>query len=78
MSLTSEGENGLIKYNVSRYDDSTRGEVETAIPLMRGGISEKDTGCRARCQLVAGGGDHIWVAKARKHTEMGVVRWRAV
>ena len=42
MSLTSEGENGLIKYNVSRYDDSMRGEVETAIPLMIRGISQKD------------------------------------
>ena len=49
---------------MSRDDDAMRGEVETAIPLMRGGISEKDTCCRARCQLVTGGGGHIWVAKA--------------
>ena len=70
MSLTSEGENGLIKHNVSRYDDLTRGEVETAIPLMIRGISQKDTGCRTWCELVWRSGLQIRITQATEDTQV--------
>ena len=61
-----------------RDDYATRGEVETAITLMGGGISEEHAGGRARRQLVASSGGHIWVTEAPKNPKKGVIRWRAV
>ena len=45
---------------------------------MGGGISEEHAGGRARRQLVASCGGHIWVTEAPKNSKKGVIRWRAV
>ena len=62
----------------SRDDYASSREVETAITLMGGGISEEHAGGRARRQLVASSGGHIWVTEAPKNPKKGVIRWRAV
>ena len=63
---------------MSRDDYATSREVETTITLMGGGISEEHAGGRARRQLVASCGGHIWVTEAPKNPKKGVIRWRAV
>ena len=63
---------------MSRDDYATRGEVETAITLMGGGISEEHAGGGARRQLVASCGGHVRLTEAPEDTEKGVIWWRAV
>ena len=63
---------------MSRDDYATSREVETTITLMGGGISEEHASGRARRQLVASCGGHIWVTEAPKNPKKGVIRWRAV
>jgi hypothetical protein len=69
-----EGKTSLVKYNIARNDDAPGLEIETAVPLVRGGITEKGTSCRARSELVASRGGQIAVAETPKDMKMGVIR----
>ena len=70
MSLASEGKGGLIKHNVSRYDDAKHGEVKIAISLMIRWISQKDTGYRMWCELVWRSGLQIRITQATEDTQV--------
>jgi hypothetical protein len=52
---------------MSRDDDTSSGQVKTAIPLMRGGMSQKHAGNGARCKFVGCRGRHVGVAEVAKH-----------
>ena len=70
MSLASEGKNGLIKHNMSRYNNPTHGEVETTISLMIRRISQKDTCCRTRRELVWRSGLQIRITQATEDAQV--------
>jgi hypothetical protein len=46
--MGGEGEGRLVEDDMSRDDDTSSGQVKTAIPLMSEGISKKNTGGGAR------------------------------
>jgi len=58
---------------MARDDDLPSGEVETAVPLVRGGITEEDTSCRTGSKLVFGSGSHVGIAQTAENTKMSVV-----
>ena len=70
MSLTGKGKSGLIKHNMSRYDNATRRKVETATSLMIRWISQKDTGCRARHKLMWRSSLQVRITQAIEDTQV--------
>ena len=70
MSLASKEKNGLIKHNMSRYNNPTHGEVETTISLMIRRISQKDTCCRTRRELVWRSGLQIRITQATEDAQV--------
>jgi hypothetical protein len=44
-TVNPEGKASLIKNNVVRQDDAPGRQIKTTLPLVRGGIAEKDTIC---------------------------------
>ena len=63
----------LVEDNMTGDDNPSSCEVETPITLVRGGVSEKDTGCGARGQLVFGSGGEVGIAEATEDTKNSVV-----
>jgi len=63
---------------MARDDGPPSGEVETAVPLVRGGITEEDTSCRAGSKLVFGSGSHVGIAQTAENAKVSVVGWLAV
>ena len=70
MSLTGKGKSGLIKHNMSRYDNATRRKIETAISLMIRWISQKDTDCRARRKLMWRSSLQVRITQATEDTQV--------
>jgi hypothetical protein len=66
-----------MKIDMSRGDDTSRGEIETAITRMIWWISKKNTGARTRTEFVWCSSSEVGKAKATKHPEMSKVRWGA-
>jgi hypothetical protein len=72
--VSIKGKSHLVEDNMTGNDNSSSGEVKTAVTLMGRGVSEKYTSCGAWCQLVFGGGCEVGIAKATENTKNGVVR----
>jgi hypothetical protein len=62
----------LIENNVSGGDDTTCGELKTAVAAMCGWISEENTGAGPRGKLMRCGGKKVGVAQAPKDSEVTV------
>jgi hypothetical protein len=67
-----KGEVRLVENNVTRDEDSVRGEVKTPIPLMIGRVAEEDTTSGARGELMRSSRSEIGVASAPEDTKMVV------
>lgn len=74
----SKGQGGFIKNNMSGDDESVGGEVETAIPLVIGGISKEDAKSGARRELVRHGGRKVRITFASEDVKVIIGRWRSV
>ena len=70
MSLTGKGKSGLIKHNMSRYDNAMRRKIETAISLMIRWISQKDTDYRARRKLMWRSSLQVRITQAIEDTQV--------
>ena len=70
MSLTGKGKSGLIKHNMSRYDNATRRKIETSISLMIRWISQKDTDYRARRKLMWRSSLQVRITQATEDTQV--------
>jgi hypothetical protein len=58
---------------MARDDDPPSSEVETAVPLVGGGITEENTSCGTRSKLVFAGGSHVGIAQTAENAKMSVV-----
>jgi hypothetical protein len=64
----------LVEHNVSRNEDSARGEVKATLPLVVRGVTEKHTTNGAGRQLVRSRGGGVRVTSAPEDTKMIVAR----
>jgi hypothetical protein len=71
--VSAERKVSLVEDNMTGDDNPSSCEVETPITLVRGGVSEKDTSCGARGQLVFGSGGEVGIAEATEYTKNSVV-----
>ena len=63
----------LVKHNVSG-DDSARGEVKAAVPLVVRGVTKKHTTSRAGRQLVRSSGGDVRITCTPEDTKVVVAR----
>jgi hypothetical protein len=70
--VTREGEGGLIKNDMARYDDTIRRKVEAAITLVVRRIAEEGTKGGARSEFVGSGGSEVGITSAPKNAKVMV------
>lgn len=68
----------LIEDDMAGDEDTVVGAIETAVPLVLGGVAEEDASCRARGEFMWGSGCDVGVAETPKHAERRVVRVSAM
>ena len=68
----------LIKNHMTGDDNASGREIEAAVALLGGGITDEHASRRAWSQFVRCRGTKVWVAQAAKNSKRGIVWHRAM
>lgn len=60
------------------YKDPSSRDAKTTVTLVRGGITDEDTGRGARCKFVGSSGTEVRITEAAEHTKLRIIRYRAI